>query len=185
MATQRSRRSRQADQEPEATSEDEFTVRVTDLHRTHAKYIEQETGLKVDPEHIAVVYKTRVAFRQSEMYEDYLDSKGGDEPEPAEPPARGRRRSAEKEAPADEVSARRSRRQRSAPAAPADEPAATPSRRSRRAAQSEPDAEAAPAATSRRRRGSAAATDSGDEAQAAPARSRRRRAASADDEAPF
>lgn len=56
--------------EPETEAVD-YSTKVKPLHEAHSAYIEDQTGIKVDPLHIFLVYSTRVPFRKtSEQYQD-------------------------------------------------------------------------------------------------------------------
>lgn len=64
--------------EQQATTEEtpDYKSKVTVLHEKHAAYIEKETGIKVDPLAVFLVYSTRVAFRKtSDEYSEVKQAK--------------------------------------------------------------------------------------------------------------
>jgi hypothetical protein len=138
------------------------------LALAHVKWIKQEYGVVVDPEHLYLAQTTRREFRASEIYETYLEEEDARrEAADAEKAKRAEERLAKAEAatpePEAEAPATRTRRPRKATAAAVSEPATdvvtetAPATRRRRgaaapaAAPVEASTETAPKATTRTR----------------------------------
>lgn len=59
--------------EAEPTKDTDLSTKVKPLHEAHSAYIEDQTGVTVDPLHIFLVYSTRVPFRKTS--DQYKESK--------------------------------------------------------------------------------------------------------------
>lgn len=160
----RSTRTKPTAPEPEDVEQGDEGVRVTGLHETHAAYIEDNFGVKVDPLAVALIYKSRVAFRKSDEYEVYLTAK--DEDKAAEEAQREEEKAARAKAKAEAQAAKEAEDGDAEDAAPA-----KPKRGARKPAASTEDAPATPAP--RRGRAPRAAASTDETPAARPARPRR------------
>lgn len=159
----RSTRTKPTAPEPEDTETGDEGVRVTGLHETHAAYIEDNFGVKVDPLAVALIYKSRVAFRKSDEYEAYLTAK--DEEKAAEEATREEEKAARAKAKADAAAAKETED------GDAEDAPVKPKRGARKATASTEDAPATPAP--RRGRAPRAAASTDETPATRPARARR------------
>lgn len=166
--------------EPETTEEGAATRGPGEMHEIFSEWLEKETGVTVDPNHIYLVTSRRTAFRKSDEYLDYQE--GRDElraeaaKEKASRPKPAPKAKAEDETPA--PSGRRGRRGKAAVEPVVEEPQDDSDAEGEEGIEETPTP--APAAGRRGRRAAAvpAAAEQA-EGEATPARGRRgRRAAS-------
>lgn len=144
--------------EPEVVEEDGSTRGPSELHELFSQWLEEETDVRVSPEHIYLVTSKRTAFRKSDAYAEYRDGKDAVREE-AKRAKEERKTARAAEASEDDEPKPAKRRGRTAPSEETEAPARPAGRRGRRAAAAE-EAPADPTPiTAGRRRGGRRATE--------------------------
>jgi hypothetical protein len=120
--------------EKEEVAEGGVTRGPTEMHEIFSEWLEEETGVRVSPEHIFLVTSKRTAFRKSDAYQNYAEGKDAQRAEAkAERDERKKARAAEAEVEDDEPKPKRRGRGRAVTEEIGEE-TPTPARRGRRVA---------------------------------------------------